>query len=848
MALLHCLQIVALWMWFCSINAYGGNGSVIAKSCDYPNNGIKSPMCYGRTTFPTLRLQSESSIQNPCHLTLSNESIALVAKHVHAGMQLLVLILRFPQQKDCIQMNSVFNYSVWIWTFAGSHGVVRLLNEPFDYDVLSFGLLTLRVRTIPIDVVSQNKDCNLTLGFSSTNLQISTMLHRSVLKGSSTKHMATQRRSDIKSKSLYCYLTISNTRQSDMTYYMAHLFGITVSQEQYSMFNCCKPFLVNRESNASRIECVTVYRLTAWVRYLQCLAIFLFAYSPLLLIFALGSSVDDESLDIGTNTHHLESSHPTHWIAKHTFTVEHMTKYVVSIGGKSVLASRIRRFVFVVIVVPSITVLRLTLMYIYKYPLYESRLQADAPIGLMSMFFGFNASVYNYKCFLGGPYIILGTYFTLGVVFLCIPHSLSKLFCKELQDDDENLTFNSPLFFNVKLLEKFASVDVSNFRGYRRFHNGMLARLFALMNVKFWYYCCCVWMLRFKKAVKCLHVFNLACNKAVARILYIPALVFILCVHVIAVLFEFAFVIISYAFPILYFMYVLYFNYLNYLYSTFIPFSYRRRRSRVVSVLNFIFSIIILILFFVIMFGYITFTTATIRFIFSTIRCTLLGVVIHARRVAVYCLVILIFLIYIWKASKGLLEDYDSLFILVVNISQYTRQYMANKRHINRDNVSHESIITDQISDRAPATVPIPDTVAMNSQYGDFPTVDQDVPFQAPFVKYIGGLAYIPEDLFQYIVEKHRPFRNQILLTSVKVILTCFIISLIWKSVIDFERVTTFESIMMVFSMLLTGYAPLLLNVFASPMTEQNKKWGYQLMVRQSILDYWRRSSVSLED
>ena len=84
-------------------------------------------------------------------------------------------------------------------------------------------------------------------------------------------------------------------------------------------------------------------------------------------------------------------------------------------------------------------------------------MDADIPLGLLAIPFGFKDSLNNWKCFLGGPYILYAVTVTLGLILLCIPKNIPYMLTRGILDES-NFPI-SPLSIDVHHVETLSSVN-----------------------------------------------------------------------------------------------------------------------------------------------------------------------------------------------------------------------------------------------------------------------------------------------------------------------------------------------------------------------------------------------------
>ena len=803
------------------------------KSCDFPHDGFRPKSCFGRTRFAEWTINSLPP--NTCTFNLSSDSIQRIHDAVQRGLNFITFGLRFPDHngKNCMLEKSVFNYSIWVWAYGGPHGVKNLIQAPYDFAILSFGLLVLKKGYIKVDFQVNDPNCYFMGGFNRTNKEITRLLHAAVT--SVTADDVMKIRKDIKQDSSYCFLYYPDQLVDDTAYYISHMLGIVTTPNQFTSFKCCHP---TTHRSKVKVDCANKVHVSSILQKLQILSNFIFMFCPLLLVYLFK--------DLSTSTTRVndeydrmndESTRPTpdfEWISCNPFSSSGMVSSLRILGGSSVCASRMRRAVVFLFVIPSVLIIRLIVYGYLHYDYISDREEADIAVGMNALLLGFDRATYNWKCYLGGPFVIYAICFTVGLFLVCLPRNIEDVF--ELGLLDETTSNRSPLFLDIHVISEFAAIEYKGIRGFRLLYQTMLARLHALLNIKFWKYCCCIWHQRFRLMMNLFYCLRLY-NKRIFIALQISMIPLCLIVFTLVVIIEIILILGSFGFPMVYFGFRIYFSYLRFV-RTSIDNSARWRCLANYQGLRIAFSAVFFILLFYIFYGYSLIILSSFKHIIYTISYTILGLVVNAEELFKYFAVGIVVFVYIWKAGHGLFAEYEDLFCIVIDVSRSLQQEQCTPHvcvHsgvlLLQTNNSLRTFDRIKINEEPPLKIPVENRNSISSRHARVVT----------YVRLVGGIASIPKLLFKKVVEKHLPLRNRVFATVVKLGVTSLVWTFILTAILEFERQNDVDKILQVAATLLTGFVPIFFNIFSSSLSERNEKTAYYYGIKETIENFWRR-------
>ncbi|CAH1794854.1 unnamed protein product, partial [Owenia fusiformis] len=297
----------------------------------------------------------------------------------------------------------------------------------------------------------------------------------------------------------------------------------------------------------------------------------------------------------------------------------------------------------------------------YKYRGLRQRIEQDIPVGFNAMPFGFQASNRNWMYFLGGPYVIYTLFFILAVIVICIPSDISSLLCSQLCDTNESKLLQSLNHVTIEELGgvEFTSLDV----GWSTFTTAMRARLYMLINPKFWELFLDTWILRLRGLVrrkpKCF-------PKCVFFIMLFPLFL----VTVIAVIFDLGACIIVYGVPILFLTKCLFANYIKYCVDRFIWKRVNKQKVFSNCILVWTSKILIFLVLSYILFCYYTIYTHSMTYIYQTISFTFIGIVAFPSESITYIIMFTAIFLYVLKVIKHINAGYIDLLYQTIHISE----------------------------------------------------------------------------------------------------------------------------------------------------------------------------------
>ena len=371
-------------------------------------------------------------------------------------------------QNDCNQTDKsldqiLFPY-LWTWIYKGENGMFPLMTYPYDYEIHS--LWTLVKTKVPLNAVLEIPDnCVVTVGNIS--------LFRKVFQ--SLKNM-TRPIMKSKWKSYLCY-NIDNTKSFSNTSLLIHRFfgfvrGIAVKY-------CCQLKEMTRtelEPGHDKFCSGEVVQTTMLMDIANILGALLFYFCPLIICFLLKEEPPACIFLPGS---------PNDWINTDdgVFCLQHLLRWITWWDHPSLIASRIRRILFVILS-PFIIYYHIISEYLYMKDIQKEYIKRNIPLGIKGIPFGFDKNYKNTEGFLGGTLVWLPLYFSITTLIICIPKNIGDAITGRLSI--QRRSSSTFLIFDKDTLKKYSSIDISDYVSYRSAFETMRANLLLIIQYKFW--------------------------------------------------------------------------------------------------------------------------------------------------------------------------------------------------------------------------------------------------------------------------------------------------------------------------------------------------------------------------
>ena len=835
------------------------NTSIYVRKCPFPERDTGPKSCLDRPIYQTFGISTDKASE--CRLSLHKRSEYDIKRAVDDGSRMIVFIMRFENISltKCYQEYKVFNYYAWTWVFKGPTGEYPLVKGPYDQDVLSAGLLKLHRGFVYVYLSIDRPNCSLILGAFRTDARISRLLHSAVMKSQLTKTIH-----DIR-HSAYCYASFINYgyNLTAVAYYMIHMFEpFYPTNRYYTALRCCEAkYNQSPEPQAFRMECGRVQYVEVWVRLLHWVGAILCLFSPLIFGTILvgddptfvGKSCNSTSVSDNDGFDRIihtdgELDQSSRWISRNPITWSNTCGSLFTCCGGSAFAVRLRRIFIFLFVLPSVVITRISLYYVFKIKhQLLFRMQFDIPLGSLAILFNFKEAAYNWKCFMGGPYIAFGCYIIVGVTLITIPRSIPLLLTHGvLKRNPHPLLIQSPLLSDLPTLSNFASLDVGSYKGSKLVYISILIRLRSLINPKFWCHCFYIWRNRYLSWMahicwfsRC-HTLNGRCCK-----IYVCFFPFMLVIQLILIAIEIPLLFIHNGLPLVSFICLYFTKYIQFVLwkASDDPTMSRRLCKNVLS--KICVALVMAFLISCVSYVAIAFLLDSLIYLSTTINFVILGMIVNARSIVNYVLLGIIVCIYVWKSVSGINESYCELFEMVVETSTML-QYSLNKHQKHNLN-QHSLLIETPNEDLGISSIRINGILfsqVSDTSYTEETQTDTSLndshKSQLECIRKFGSSMAIPVKVFDHVVEKHRPLRNMIMMAFIKLVITSLVSFVTINIVLTFQRSSDLDKIMQLAAVLLTGLLPLMLQVFRSPVAERRREFQFREDLQVTLIDYWR--------
>lgn len=413
----------------------------------------------------------------------------------------------------------------WVWTFGGARGGKQYLEWPAEYETLSLGMLrTFTSLPLHVNITVEGKcDNKIVIGEKNTT-------ERFALAFADFFHELAMWK-DQYNNSFWCF----KTRIYIDSYFLYQLCKHVICPIETIGYKCCKQIFDVNTRNTT-IECPgnsfkfgSVWWICPFV-----IGVILYLYFALVIGWILsnvyrhldGKGDDNRFMDIDPDVKQSLLPSETTPLIQESENCEIAWIYHNPITVFSILASPIRRcFLFHPITtsriirclsaISSLAVISVKVFvhFIYHRDFIIESVKMGAPKDFLSVIAGYELSKDNFLRYLGGPYNALTTYIVCLLIFISVPRDLAEFL--ETGLPVRNSETVSPLWMDLRLRERFGSRRVlSNYGGYAKIHQTMLANIFALLNPCFWGYIISLQLARFR-------IFTARMNQSYLKIIFV---------------------------------------------------------------------------------------------------------------------------------------------------------------------------------------------------------------------------------------------------------------------------------------------------------------------------------------
>ncbi|XP_052257982.1 uncharacterized protein LOC127862767 isoform X1 [Dreissena polymorpha] len=267
---------------------------------------------------------------------------------------------------------------------------------------------------------------------------------------------------------------------------------------------------------------------------------------------------------------------------------------------------------------------------------------------------GFQKSREVFLPALGGPFILLLSYYISSLFFIILPSDCNQIIEKGVPQ--ENHTWDKSLLcFNVVTIDKYSHTLISNKVGYMKAYAFSSGSISMLTNPSYWSYVVKLQMNRLKA------IYNLFCKKRIGFLLFIVVPCFIVFAIV-----EITLSVVFYGFPVINWMYIVMRGYTKTLVEMF-------RTQKVLSkvghftLLKLIFSFLIGIVFAYFVFSVCSIFIDSFVFLSEVLIFSFLAVLVYPSFSFGYLFFGIVLIYYVFKMIAGFGKDYAEFLADIVD-------------------------------------------------------------------------------------------------------------------------------------------------------------------------------------
>ena len=390
--------------------------------------------------------------------------------------------------------NEMFNPYQWVWTYQSSRGLYPYLHWNLDYSILSFGLLdTKTLWEDPFILFNVKGNCsNITLGTDITTHRLAEQLMVLVSRLSGDNKTITEYQ-----QSYFCYLAEAPGFRNSVWYHMALYLDYPISIINYK---CCTT-LYNYTQSKYDYSCepkpIGKWMVCTSGPYL--LGFILFLYFPILLfnfsawLAKRNNAKHGEPIELDENTPLIDSKpEPQNdrridddWVFLDGNAPKSFADLFAAFfpDNHPVIMSRLKRLLFVLLG-PTIVFIQLWFYSIKDLEITQKVIARGVPVGFLALL-GTNSTIRRnaFVPALGGPVVLLASYFVLGILFLVIPRSVQSVIEYGIPKQGSSI---SPLCLTAKDIRHISQISTTDKPGYKNAANLFLCSFYMLFTADFW--------------------------------------------------------------------------------------------------------------------------------------------------------------------------------------------------------------------------------------------------------------------------------------------------------------------------------------------------------------------------
>ncbi|KAH3772009.1 uncharacterized protein LOC127845453 [Dreissena polymorpha] len=388
----------------------------------------------------------------------------------------------------------------WVWTYSTENSNYPYLSLYMDYGIVSFSLLD--ARTLELDYLAlyvipdnQTENCRLIIGDNASMINVAKALSEIVVTNNTDENRY--------QKHFFCYLT----KLPEVDTFAGLYFNFPTNVFQYS---CCIFEYSYNEGRYSEPKCnqkQQKWTLCTTGPYFA--GIIILAFCPIFLFQLLNTVGKDEicqpyDFDCLIDTPLTlcqDIQEEDTWIfldGKPPLRLSDLPSRLLSDlkEHRPLTYSRLSRLLCVLIA----PVLLFVRVLLFKDGIgskntvtVDDLVARSTPLGFLSLLAKYEHARQTFVPILGGPWVVLGLFYILGIIIIVTPRSLKQI----IENGTPTKRKWSPLFFGVDEVLRMAMLEPETEPGYSRASTFCRGSFLMLFNVLFWKRVCYVNKTRF---------------------------------------------------------------------------------------------------------------------------------------------------------------------------------------------------------------------------------------------------------------------------------------------------------------------------------------------------------------
>ena len=719
-------------------------------------------------------LKESQAIRRNCELKATNKSVETFSTEV------------LKHKYNFVHFNITFNgvaieeddqvilYNRWIWTYKGENGGHEYLFLPSDYGYLSLGLLWSYTHVKPMQIELEG-DPKYCTNLTGGNSDTDEKIGDAL--GNMTKRIAS--RDDLYNSSYWCYLRRLHI-DSNIIFVACENAICTIQTFEYS---CCK-YQIDFLTKERHVECNKHHYHFGAIWWLLPILIgeLLFAYYPLLLA-SIGSRVRSFSRRRRRKSLRLEEMNSIDdsdqiefiRVSKHKPPVEFLSTVCGPLGKCNTEGRVLSRLIRIMVIFLPLSLTTLRILLDYKYSLDLVRAAVDK-----GALVGFSTVLADFKS--ATRYFIhsIGGPFValpLFVVFSCILIAVPSNLERVLGRGLIEFRGKSNFIITLSAENKarLAGVQLANTPGYKRIQKTLISQVLMLLNHSFWKQTFRLFVRRFKQVI-CPVLRNVTHNPCLAVILGIIFLV----IYIVFCISELLLACIYFAFPVISCFFILIKAYIRSVQENF------SQQSGFKRTFGHCLTIIITLMFMYTWYMYCLIFFDAFWFLTKIVMFTYTGVIAFPKISYGYLILCLMVLYYIGESFNSFQQSYQDLLSISIKACQKVEEKLEYEQKT--------------------ATILCDDGILV--------------------------------DLWNLIVERHRPKRIQVTYTLFQMCAVILIVTVSLELLFRFDKFRELSLITHVFTALVICALPKIAKTVCTKGRRYRQQRKLLGMIKRTVLDY----------